>query len=351
MKTKFHCISDLHLDAVTYGVPRHREICSALSFACSFVEEGDILVNLGDVADPGTNRSYGAVAQLIALDREVHGFDARRVIHINGNHDVLEDGSGGSVLAPLDAAGGEVIFEPTLIKGFLDHPDTWLCFLPHASLARKYDPGEFLSAVMQAFHSEDKRTHMAIFGHLNPPGITPGSEATKMPRGREVMWPELVPDDRIFVATGHIHRAQIYRGMYVIGSPVRFDVSEADHVPQTLTAEFYGARWFVERREIPDLKRFVLVDGGRLEDFEIREGDFVRAIDDEETAKKVAELGAVFIPIPKVAAAVPKAEIGRGARKHRRVRDVVRAIAESYPTAKDGALVERVEETMTEAGL
>jgi len=346
---RVHVISDLHLDAVSHGVPRREEILRSVDVSLAQIRKGDVLVVNGDITDPGTNRSYQAISDAIEIDRKAKALGASTVEWLVGNHDIFEDGSGGSVLGPLIAAGCNVHGEPTLFE----HEPLDFLALPYVPIAKRYDPEEVLRDLLP------KKGPVFVFGHLNLEGITPGSEVTLMARGREVYWPKSSRsrsfDPRILYVGGHIHRAQEYDGVEIVGSPDRFDAGEADHNPMTFIAAWTGKKWTVDRKRIEEsvqLRRYVDCDqGDRLATTGIfRAGDFVRAIDEGENRQEVEKQGAIFVSIPKAVAASPKATVSRESKKHRRVREVVLDVARAYPSTKDG-LLERVEKTMTEAGL
>lgn len=351
---RFVCISDLHLDAATYGVARMNEIDRSVRAQLEKVRKGDEVVFLGDLGNPGSSRIYEAISRAIQYDREVRNRGA--CMHwLVGNHDVLEDGSGGSVLEPLRGYGAEVYSLPDGVVASAGGVD--MIFLPHAPLASRYDPGEFLRRRVR----EDRPT--IVFGHLNPPGITPGSEAEAFARGRDVMWPEDRPVARnVLYVSGHIHRAQEYPkrprpdvrpwgSIQIVGAPVRFGFDEADHEPQTFVASWDGEDWQITREPVEKnllkggwLSRFVTVEENDRKTM-IGEEDFVRSSDDLSELCDAA--GATFVPLPKLAVARPKARVEEGARRHRRVRDVVSSIAKAYPTA-DAGLESAVETIMTE---
>jgi hypothetical protein len=199
---------------------------------------------------------------------------------------------------------------------------------------------------------------------LNIRGINSGSEAEKMARGREVFWPDVPEDPRLLFVGGHIHEEQVYRGIYVVGSPVRFDFNEEGHYPKTFEARFNASAgsWEVWRRRLEEdlglkLRRFhsdFMISEGlkdpRFNSFD--PGDFVRAVPDDEgkLAAAVESAGAIFLPMPKLAEAKPKAGAKQEAKKHRRVREVVLDVARKYPTA-EGGLIASVTRTMDEEGI
>lgn len=93
---------DWHLDARTAGFDRFEDLRSAVDWTVAFAAAAgvDLYVNLGDLCDPDTTRSHRAVGlaceTAAALAR--HGIAQ---VWLAGNHDVIEDGTGSTTLAPL----------------------------------------------------------------------------------------------------------------------------------------------------------------------------------------------------------------------------------------------------------
>lgn len=232
---KIAVVSDLHLDTVTHGVDRFEDGVAALNQAvdeaCSL--EFDAFVFCGDLCNPDTHRSHRAVAAMTAACHTLQGFDVR-VFVIPGNHDVIEDGSGGHVLMQLHASGlAHVYSQPT----FLEPDARWvrvgrppelpLLFLPFVPSSHNYDPAQFVRE-----HATDRR--VLVFGHLNLPRAMGGSESSTMARGRDVFWPldairEHLPN--AVCIGGHYHRHQEVDLVTIVGSPTRLRFDEEDNFP------------------------------------------------------------------------------------------------------------------------
>lgn len=187
---------------------------------------------LGDLCDPDS-------PNLIRCIRRMQYF-VNRLSHdggigswlLAGNHDVLEDGHGTTVLDPIGSDAG-VMASPMAIQPF--EPGPKFAFLPYVPIAMAYDPEE----VVRGWHREGFVPDL-IAGHLMLDGISAGSETEDFPRGRDVFFPidlcrELFPD-AIMIA-GHYHRRQVYRGVHVVGSLVNLTRAEAGNEPGFLEIE------------------------------------------------------------------------------------------------------------------
>jgi hypothetical protein len=226
--------SDWHADRVTDGIPRYSEIeAAAWASAKAAVEwRADAYVFLGDLADPdGGPSTLRAVALAVAVAQ--HLAMAGVWSHwLPGNHDVFEDGSGGCVLDAI--RGFETLRGP---KPELLAPGPFsvggpggapALALPFAPSSHGYDVAGSVGMAMDG---------ALVFSHLVVPGITPGSETTEMPRGREVRLPiDLVASKRMSVFQGHYHRRQVHAGVQVVGSLARLTHGEASHDPGFLLA-------------------------------------------------------------------------------------------------------------------
>lgn len=228
-KLRLLIVSDLHLDAVTYGVERFEEVRDGLQQAVTAAirAEVDRFACLGDVTDPGTNRAPRAIAAVVEAAQQLSKAGIASW-WLTGNHDVVEDGSGAHTLLPLREArlnGATVIDEPCMV-----HPQ--VLALPYVPLARSYDP--------EAFVRGCSGQPDLVIGHLNIASATPGSESGELARGRAMVWPTAAIRERwpgVLMLGGHYHRAGVYEGVHVVGSAARFSVDESDHVPAWLMVE------------------------------------------------------------------------------------------------------------------
>lgn len=223
--------SDWHLDAVTAGVPREREIRIAAQQVLTAATKADAFLFLGDLCDPDASRGPRCAAFAIECSREIRC----RQYWLTGNHDVIEDGSGTSVLEPLAASGGDVLVNaPRVLK--VD--DLAIVALPYVPRVLAYDPVEF---VREAAEQVAGARWVLVAGHLTLPGIHPGSESEEFARGRVGPMPldvirEALPN--AVLVNGHYHRANIYDNVNVPGALARLTFGECDHEPSFLTIEF-----------------------------------------------------------------------------------------------------------------
>jgi DNA repair exonuclease SbcCD nuclease subunit len=226
--------SDWHADATTAGFSRFGDVRAAVEEIVSVAlrDQADLFLFLGDLADPDSPGAHAAagLACWAATALARRGVRSRWLV---GNHDVLEDGSASSVLDPLRGVvrGGEgaairVFDRPTSETAAATGVD--LVALPYAPRSHPYDPERFVRELGPEVGADGRR--VLVLGHLNLEGITPGSEALEMPRGREIFFPVGAClarfGDRAVLFNGHIHQAQTYRGVRVPGSLERVSFQE-----------------------------------------------------------------------------------------------------------------------------
>lgn len=230
--------SDWHLDASTAGFVRFDDLRDAVRRVVdlAIAERVALFAFLGDLADPDSVRVHAAAE--VAVDAATRlaraGIPSR---WLTGNHDVVEDGSDVSTLAPLRPLQGVAKVNP-LIRVY-DAPALEVfggcdvLALPFTSRAKAYDPAEAVDA-------NGTDAPALVLGHLNIEGIEPGSETTDLPRGREVFLPLAKIRERFpnaLVANGHYHRRQCFEGVHVPGAIARLTFGEGDNEPGILIAE------------------------------------------------------------------------------------------------------------------
>ncbi len=237
---KLVCVSDLHLDQSTAGVDRFDDICRAIdqSVDAAIEMEADAYLMCGDLTDPNTVRSHRAVAKAIEVQRVLEANDIK-TLFVAGNHDVIEDGSGMTTLSPIAATGRGYVFEaPIMLTAGMNLGSVVLIALPFTATSHDYDPDAFIRKCAESGDFDNRP--VLIVGHLNLEGISPGSETTDMPRGRNVYWPmdainECFPDATVI--GGHYHTPQEYNGVTIIGSMVRLRFDERDNTPGYIVVE------------------------------------------------------------------------------------------------------------------
>ncbi len=237
--------SDWHLDQSTAGVDRFKDVCGAID------ESVDAAIKLkafaylmnGDLTDPNTVRSHRAVAKATQVQRRLHEADILPIF-VAGNHDVIEDGSGLTTMSSLAETGLGLVFE---------FPQVWqtnevtIVALPFTATSHDYDPDAFIRQAHQRIEAgirsggeQYRERPVLIPGHLNLEGISPGSETTDMPRGRNVYWPMDAIEECFPNATvigGHYHTPQTYKGVTIIGSMVRLRFDERNNEPGYIVVE------------------------------------------------------------------------------------------------------------------
>ena len=230
------CFSDLHGDARTSGVRRFDEAREAMRqvFAHALESKADYVAFLGDLADPDGPDAFRILGELRRMIDWV-GDAGVGFVAVSGNHDVLEEGNEPrSILSALGHDG--VIERPTLTSLCSRGERLPVLFLPFTPSWAPYDPAE----VAKRFVEEHPTGPALVLGHLNLEGIHPGSEAKEFARGRSVFWPLDVLEPhalRMVLLGGHVHKAQRYRGVEVVGSTMRLDHGEEDLVPRFLVVE------------------------------------------------------------------------------------------------------------------
>lgn len=219
-------ITDLHADWITDGFQRYEDVRAAVETAIrETLGWADTLLVLGDVSDPDTKGVHRASAFAVEIASTFEG----RQIWLTGNHDVVEDEIGSHTLMGVKAL--ENALHPRLVVA--DRPRTLILgrtlvvCLPYTSLTNTYDPEAFV----QEIDTQVPYEHVLVLGHLNLEGITPGSETTDMPRGRDVFYPVEAIKKRFYgtpitMLNGHYHERQVHRGVVNVGSLVRLTHGE-----------------------------------------------------------------------------------------------------------------------------
>lgn len=223
---------DFHLDRYTAGYDRYEDVCRGIDATIedAVAMRADLYVFLGDLTNPSNVRSHRATAKTVEVERRL-GEEEIASLWLTGNHDVIEDGSGGHTLLALEAAGGVVLDEPCIysMKG-LD-----VVALPFTPGCKAYDPVEYIESV-----SLVGKNPVLIPGHLGLDGAKLGSETTDMPRGRSVEWPIDAINKHLpgaIMVGGHYHRRHEHRGVRFAGSLERLAFGEEGNSPGYIVVE------------------------------------------------------------------------------------------------------------------
>lgn len=286
-------ISDLHFDAHTDGFARFDDVKDSLQAAVDHAKEtkADALVACGDFCDPDAGDVVYRMLEVLegaALECSSHGifFFAE-----DGNHDVVEDGSGTSTLTPLRplegvTAGRVRVFESPGVA-FLDEAidaedlgkrpgaSALLAFLPYPSRAREYDPEKALQDAAARARAAGVDAVLVV-SHLNVKDLEvswrKGSEDDEMARGRRKLLPDGAFLKTVFGVTpmrviqGHYHEPLDLDGeqghkawyvpLHVVGSPERLTHGEERKACSLLevTVDHHGVirteRLGLESREV-----------------------------------------------------------------------------------------------------
>lgn len=222
--------SDVHLDHVTLGVPRNKELRAAMTrtLVAAVEEEIDLYIFAGDLCDPDSGVSvFRCVETAIMVSRQL-AYKGIASIWLAGNHDVIEDGSGDTTLTPMRHLGDQritVAEQPGL------YCQGRVLALPFTATSHAYNAEEFVNEI--------DASPSIVIAHLSVRGIIPGEETTEMPRGRDIdlpveaihkRWPDAL------IIQGHYHRQQVFRHtcgaeVHIPGSLARLTFGEENHTP------------------------------------------------------------------------------------------------------------------------
>lgn len=231
--------SDWHLDALTDGVPRWEEVEAAVDYSVDVAiqQRAGLYIFGGDLCDPDGWNSTRAIAKAIsvALKLDNAGIPS---IWVAGNHDVVEDGLGTTVLTPLVSAevAYHVFEQPGEIIFTGGKQDLHIVGLPFTPSSHAYDPVTTVRDMSKPRAGEQT----IVLGHLNLEGISAGSETTEMARGRDVFWPIDALKKKwpqAVLVGGHYHHAQQFKGVHIVGSLARLRHDEEEHSPSLLILE------------------------------------------------------------------------------------------------------------------
>lgn len=252
MSRRFLLFSDAHLDSVTAGVPRFKEIAACFDTVvnAAITKRVDAVLFLGDLCDPDSVCAHAAAQEAVraSVALAIHGIQSRWLV---GNHDVVEDGTGSHVMSALMPLN-ELVREPpngpfestiaVYAQPSLEHiakgdGGAWLIALPYTARSRSYDPEEVIRTMAPVVG----RDPVLVISHLMIDGIGPGSETTNMARGRDVFLPFAMIRAQLpqaFIMSGHYHAPQTFKTIDVVGSLVRHRLDEAANDTGYLLIQF-----------------------------------------------------------------------------------------------------------------
>jgi DNA repair exonuclease SbcCD nuclease subunit len=246
--------SDWHLDHTTRGVARFDDISTVVDETVKYavdlaVQEGfprEVhYCFTGDLCDPDKNLSV-VRAQRKAISVAIYLAKYKIKSHwIPGNHCVIEDGSGSSVLTPMLALAQDEhlgrwvhVYDSPSIEDF---GTGWkLLALPFTPLSHAYDPTEWCAKVI------NDPSPLVVMSHLSVDGIVAGEETKEMPRGRSILLPLGMLKARsapTVILQGHYHDRHVTpeglagKDVIIPGSLARLTFGEEDNEPGFLHLE------------------------------------------------------------------------------------------------------------------
>lgn len=244
--------SDLHLDWHTLGFKRFDDVMERLEEVKAAALEADVFLFCGDLSDgdsPGSHRAVSAICGYVS-SLACAGVTC---ICIAGNHDVVEDGAGTTVLSALRGLelGGAVkklvrVFEKPAAARIEVMPETVggkprhlaLVALPYPSRAGGYDPADFA----RRLKPPQEGTPLLVAGHLWIGGAPEdGGESTDLARGRGVYWPVAELERSLPGALkvgGHYHQPGWLGDVLVCGSLERLTMAEEHNQPRYLVLDW-----------------------------------------------------------------------------------------------------------------
>ncbi len=222
--------SDWHLDAVTCGVERFAEIAAQVDgLARRAIEAGEPFAFLGDLCDPDSASASRCIAYAVGVASRLKAAGVPSV-WVAGNHDVVEDGRGHSVLEALASLGDPLVMvaekpEQFVIEGLAVRA------LPYTARVGAYDA----AAVVRALDVVERPLEpLAVLGHLMVPGALMREESHEMARGREQTWTGAECGDAWPRFNGHYHCQQQCGPIWIPGSLATLSFGEAPGVPRAL---------------------------------------------------------------------------------------------------------------------
>lgn len=242
--------SDWHLDASTGGISRFEDLQAAVRevVQVAIEQEADAFLFLGDAYDPDAGTCVHRCCALMiesAVSLNAHGVPS---FWLAGNHDVIEDGTGETILKPVKqtmSCNDRWVIERPAVLPFgkaKDGASVYLVAMPYCASSHPYSPEEFIrQAAADLPRNLVQPPVIVVAAHLNIEGMIPGSETVDMPRGRDIWFPldacREAWGDRALLLNGHYHKQQVFRGIHIPGNLARLTFGEEDHTPGYITVE------------------------------------------------------------------------------------------------------------------
>jgi DNA repair exonuclease SbcCD nuclease subunit len=234
---------DWHTDKRLAGVPRYDEVAqAAMETVWAAIEHrADLYLHTGDVADPDDGPEVLRALDLVNLCSAILAKHDIRQIWLRGNHDAVEDGTGRSLLTPLNRFYFDtlpVVDHPQVIQ-FSDNTkrrgEAGDCYgvrllcLPYCDWTQ--------DEVRVLIEKNDLRKGCTVVAtHLQFEGAKLGDETTDMARGRDRQFPWHLCDPSWLVLGGHYHLRQVIQGpngasASICGSLARLTFGEEKNAP------------------------------------------------------------------------------------------------------------------------
>jgi DNA repair exonuclease SbcCD nuclease subunit len=235
--------SDWHLDWLTLGVRRFEDLRDAVmtTVADAIERRVDAYCFLGDLCDPDHGPSIVSSLGVAIQAALILARERIRSYWVAGNHDVIEDGRGFSVLHAMGGLDALVrVYErPSLDRAMIGGKHVDVLALPYTPSSHDYSPADYVAKVT-AGEGNKKADLTLVLGHLHVEGVVPGEETTEMARGRDVVFPLAGASAlrRPVMFNGHYHQSQrTPGGVYIPGSLARLTMGEVGNAPCYLVME------------------------------------------------------------------------------------------------------------------
>ena len=219
--------SDVHTDRVTYGVSRFDDIAAAVdqTVRVAIQEKADVWAMTGDWCDPDDGpAALRGVELLLRTVLALHKAGIESWV-LAGNHCVVEDGSGRTVLSPLRALVDShrcMVFEKPETFRFeergvphsAEYEGVTVAVLPYVAMSARDDDG---LAKIKAMYDANPKRGLVLAHATHLPGIAAWEESKEMPRGRAVPFPFELTRPGWTLISGHYHEGQIYEATLTNG--------------------------------------------------------------------------------------------------------------------------------------
>jgi len=154
-------------------------------------------------------------------------FTARgiKVIVIPGNHELKEVGVPiTNTIFQLRDKLIETWYDITLLEKHVTGCNADILLIPHVRYGMFEEFESFTEYIKEGDFLELGKGKKIIIGHFQPEGAIPGSEEEMFSGSTRIINPHIFKNNLVFC--GHIHKPQDKKNIYIVGSPVRFNLAE-----------------------------------------------------------------------------------------------------------------------------